>query len=106
MDVWPVLVIVLIAIGLAAAVSGTTTRCPSCKKWWARDLTDKEEVGRTNGYKTVIRHDINRDADGREIGRTERQEQVHVTRIEYRNHYRCGFCRHMWITFSTSEVGG
>jgi len=93
-------------IALIGLISGLETQCPSCKKWWARKFEGKEEIDREGGYKTVTRYDIQYDKYGKEIGRIKRQEQVHVTRVTYRNYYKCKYCQYKWTTISTSEYEG
>jgi hypothetical protein len=94
-----------IALGtlMGVLISGYTTRCPLCKKWWARELVDREEIDVQDGYKTVIRIDPVRDKRGREIGYVERPERVYVVYVTYRNYYKCKYCRYRWTTISTSE---
>ncbi|MFA5034037.1 MAG: hypothetical protein WC614_13600 [bacterium] len=98
--------LICIATGLIVLILGLKSRCPSCKKWWVRESNGREEIGREGDYKTVKRYDITRDKKGKEISRTERKEQVHITRVTYRNHYQCKNCHHKWTTISTSEYEG
>lgn len=95
-----------LGIVLIILVSGKVMQCPVCRKWWARKFTGKEEVGRQGGYKTITRQDIRRNAKGEEIGRTERQEQVHVIQVTHQNYYQCKYCHHSWTNLSTSEYEG
>ena len=98
------LIVIFIAVIILA--TGLSRRCPSCHKWWSRKLMRTEEIGREGGYKTVTRYDIQRDKDGNEIGRTERKEQVHVTKITYKNYYKCNKCGYAWSSISISEKEG
>lgn len=91
---------------LIVLIQGWNTRCPSCKKWWSRQFLGRKEIDREGGYKTVTRYDITKDKDGNELYRTERKEQVHVTRVKYQNYYRCRNCGYEWTTISTHEYEG
>ena len=68
------------------SISGFDTRCPKCKKWWAKKSEGSKEIDRKGGYKTVTRTDIIQGREGENIGSIERQEQVHVTRVTYQNY--------------------
>lgn len=96
----------LIAVALIVIISGYVMACPSCSKWWARKSKSKSLIDSKGAYKTITRYDIRRDSTGKEIGRTERQEQVHVVRNTYQNQWQCKHCHHEWSTISTSEYEG
>jgi hypothetical protein len=105
---WIFLLIIVggfIALGAVKEVliSGYTTRCPLCKKWWARELVARKEIDVQDGYKTVTRIDPVRDKRGREIGYVERPERVYVVYVTYQNYYKCKHCGYKWTTISTSE---
>lgn len=106
MENWMWVILGLIVIGIIVLISGLVTICPNCNKWWGRKSEGRKELDRQDGYKTVIRYDIRRNSKGEEIGRTEREEQVHVTRVKYLNYWTCKNCRHNWTTISTSEYEG
>ena len=66
-----IIMIVLIAlIPLSILLGGYITRCPRCKKFFARKLTDRKELDRFMTTKTVTHYDIQRDSSGKEIGRS------------------------------------
>jgi hypothetical protein len=90
-------------IAIKVLILGYTTRCPSCKKWWAGELIDREEIDVQEGYKTVIRNDPVRNKRGRIIGYVKRPERVYVVYVTYLNYYKCKYCRYKWTTTSTSE---
>jgi hypothetical protein len=90
-------------IAIKVLIIGYNTRCPSCKKWWAGKLIDREEIDVQEGYKTVVRNYPVRNKRGRIIGYVERPERVHVVYVTYLNYYKCKYCRYEWTTISTSE---
>jgi uncharacterized Zn finger protein (UPF0148 family) len=102
----PAVFVAILIVGIIVSVSGVSTRCPSCKKWWAESFIGAEEVDRKGGYETVTRRDRHRDGWGRSIGTTERQEQAYVTRITYLNQYRCKYCAHRWTQTSVKAHEG
>jgi hypothetical protein len=103
MEILIIVLLVIAIIAVAIVACGYTTRCPNCKKMFARKLTSRDELGREGKFKTVTRQDITRDASGKEVFRTQRQEQVHVTDIKYENHFTCKYCQHTWDAESVSE---
>jgi hypothetical protein len=101
-----ILIFIAIIISILIIVHGLSTKCPKCKKWWAGKSIDSYEMGREDDYKTVTKYDIARDADGKEATRTERKEQIHVTKVKYKNHYLCKYCKHEWVIILTNESEG
>jgi hypothetical protein len=97
---------ICVVIVIIVLITGEEMRCPVCKKRWARSFKGKQEVGRQGGYRTVTRYDVRRNSKGEEIGRTEREEQVHVIQITYQNNYQCKYCQYSWTTLSTTEYEG
>jgi hypothetical protein len=93
--------ILLLLIYLA---SGYSNRCPSCKKWFAKKKLGSRIVDQSSNYRTVTRNDIHRDRHGREIGRTERQEQVIVNTNTTRHSYHCKKCGHQWSSLTIKDA--
>ncbi len=82
------------------------TACPVCKRCWARELVDEDELRREDGYKTVRRRDVISNRSGRTIGYRHRREQVHVVRITTEKFWHCTRCDHEWSTEHVSEREG
>ena len=72
------------------------TKCPKCKKPFAKKRISRQYIGNEDGYETVTRTDVNKNRNGVTIGTTERQEQVHVIYKKYRNIYKCKKCGYEW----------
>lgn len=100
------LLIVAGAIGLIVLISGLVTQCPSCNKWWARELIGSKLLNSEGFYKTITREDIQRNNKGEVKGRTQKQEQVHMIKETYENYYQCKYCKHTWSTISSREYEG
>jgi len=66
--------------------------CSSCGQWRAVVSQGRVETDRDGYYKTVTRTDTHRNSRGEVIGTSDRDEQVHVTRVAYREFYKCKFC--------------
>jgi len=81
METWVWYLIGAGVITLIVLISGLVTRCPSCKKWWARKFEGREEVDRKEWR------------DG-------------ILAVTYRNYYQCKNCQYKWMTtsFSTEEM--
>lgn len=103
---WIFIIIVGGVIGLIVLISGLVLQCPKCNKWWARESKGSDLLKSEGYYKTITREDIQRNSKGEEIGRTQRQEQVHMVCKTYRNYYQCKHCQHSWSTISTNEYEG
>jgi hypothetical protein len=106
--------IVLSVVGSIAA-SGSSTACPSCRRWWARTLSDRTLLDRKRGFRTVTRTDLHsggysghsstgRTHYGTTWGETQRQEQVQVLRSSYLNQYACKYCGHTWDQHAVEET--
>lgn len=109
-----ILLVVAATVEVLMLVSGIMMKCPSCKRWWASSLVEKEEIDRKQGIKTVTRRDVHASTHksryGQKIGSTQgttaRKEQIVVTVVTYRNHYKCRHCDHLWTTISKREREG
>jgi len=95
-------VIVLIILFVIAVGIGLS--CPKCKNLYTMRDTGNKIVGQDIEFETVTRDDIHRDKDGKEIGRTERKEQIKVKYTHYLNYHLCKSCGHKWTTKSTSRL--
>ncbi|MEK6647524.1 MAG: hypothetical protein AABY84_12715 [Candidatus Firestonebacteria bacterium] len=93
-------------IMLAIFIFGVYTRCPVCKRLWARKSKGKEEVSKKGGYRLGIQYDIKRDANGKEISKVKKQELVHVIQATYQNYWQCKHCQRIWTTLSNSVYEG
>jgi hypothetical protein len=72
---YPTLVVVSwagTAISMGVLIA-SLTRCPSCKKWWARKLKIKEEISRKNDF------------------------------VTFRKSYECKNCWHKWTVTAEEE---
>jgi hypothetical protein len=69
------------AVAVLVVLYGAATACPSCRRWWARRLVEKEFVDRAVFEK-----------DGSPIGRS-----------TYRTTYECTSCRHRWSATAADE---
>ncbi len=99
-----IIIAIVVLVPLCVLLAGFMARCPSCKKFFARKLTDRKELDRFMTTKTVTHYDIQRDSSGKEIGRTERRETVPVTRVKYQDSYRCKKCNHSWQTITHRDL--
>lgn len=99
-----IVIIVFSVIIIGVMLYGHMNSCPACKKWYSKRFDDQVEIDRSTGYETVIRTDVTRDTSGKEISRTDRQEQVHMTYYTYMNHYSCRACSHKWTKTSEEKV--
>jgi hypothetical protein len=82
------------------------TMCPKCRRAWAKTHVGRRLIDRTGGYQTVTRHDEHTNAGGEVIGKTERQEQVHVVNESYLDFYQCKYCGHEWTGTSSRQYEG
>lgn len=76
-------------------------QCPACKQNWAREVVDKQLLGKRQGYRTVTRYDEHRVTKpgsfiGEKVGETRRDEQVVVTICTYLLTCHCKKCGHTW----------
>lgn len=76
--------------------NGITKKCPNCKKWGTRKDESKVLNDSDIRTKTVTRFDIHKNSEGKEIGRTERKEQVKVKYSNITYNYYCSICNHKW----------
>lgn len=83
-----------------------TKQCPSCARLWAKKHEKSVLIGQSEGYDTVVRYDVHTNSRGEEVGRTRRQEQVHMVYQTHRNHYKCSFCSHQWTDVSRRSFEG
>ena len=83
-----------------------STMCPKCRRVWARRHVGGRLLDRTGGYHTVTRYDEHKNTRGEIIGRTERQEQVHVVNESYLNFYQCKYCGNEWTGTSQRQYEG
>ena len=60
----------------------------------------------STGYETVTRYDITRDKEGKEISRTQRQEQVRMVYKKYENDCECRACGNKWSDISNVRYEG
>jgi len=98
------IVVGIIVIGIL--IYGYVNSCPECKKWFSRNLDNKEEIDRSSGYETVTRNDVTKNNEGKEVSRTQRKEQVRMTYYTYRNYYSCSACKNEWTEISEDKVEG
>ena len=102
-----ILLAIVVGFGLMVYVAwGTSTKCPSCQKWFAQNTLQSIELGRQTGYETETRSDKFKNNRGEVIGTLERQEQVRVTHVQYQNFNQCKFCSYQWHSQSTSKFKG
>lgn len=86
--------------------TGKGTKCPNCKRWFARKKIRKEFLDSSGHYATKNRTDIQRNSRGEQIGTIERQEQIHVTTNHYRQYCKCKYCNYNYsYIFSTTHEG-
>ncbi len=95
-----IILIIITVITLAILIMGFLRRCPSCAKWWSRKNINSEIINERLEYETVTRYDVHRNSQGKEIGRTERKEQIRVKYTDYLNHHYCKNCSVKWDTNS------
>jgi len=88
----------IIIIASIAIYLGYNRRCPKCKKWFCKKKNGTEIIGENKKHETITREDIHKDKDGKEIGRTERKEQILVKYTDYRNYHFCKKCGYKWTT--------
>lgn len=106
-DFWKI--VAVIATGLIAIIYLYflfANRCPACKKFFSKTVLDETVLDSYPHYKTVRRTDISRDSDGREIGRTERDEQIRVIRHEVLVSCQCKVCGYEWEYMEDRDVEG
>ena len=101
-----IIIAVVGVIVLGVIIYGWVNSCPECKKWFSKNLDDKEEINRSTCYETVTRTDVTKNAYGKVVSRTRRKEQVRMTYYKYRDHYSCATCSHKWIEISAKKVEG
>ena len=94
-------IVILIVAGYAQH-----TKCPKCRKPFARHLENVELISTEPFYKTITREDVTRDRHGRVKSTTERDEQIRMIRKVYDEHYICKKCSHTWIVQDEQEVEG
>ncbi len=87
-------VVIAAIVALIIVGTGRASSCPKCGKWWGMKEVDRKETGRQPGMKVVTRASVRKDAQGKEIERRERQEQVQVLRVTYDVLVRCQRCQH------------
>lgn len=97
-----VLLVLLAAFGVGAWYA-FSHRCPSCEKWLAAKESGKDLIDRGISHEMVKTDDEHRDASGKIIGTTTRQQQISVVTSTYRVHHRCRYCGHEWSTIKTSK---
>jgi len=102
----PPIIIITIVVILLIMMYGFRRRCPKCKKWFARRITNTQTIDRKQYYKTVVREDIHKNSKGEEIGRTKRNEQVHMIKDTDRVYCECKKCGYQWTYLSISEREG
>lgn len=83
---------------VAYFAQGTATRCPSCKRYFARTFAGDELVDKNQKFDTVLRRDKHFNTQGQQTGYTTRREQVRMTYERYLHHYTCKFCSFEWST--------
>lgn len=96
--------ILFIVLGLIIASTGYSLRCPSCGKWWSKKFVQKKEADRENSFKTVIRKEVYKNRKGRIEGSTEREEQINILVVTYKNYYRCSKCNYNWTEEEIKEI--
>lgn len=102
---WAIVVAVVVGIGFVVyLIAGASSACPKCRKWFSAQTLATYELGRRGAYETITRQDQHKNAKGEVIGTTSRQEQVHVTYINYRAHKQCSKCAHQWVAEYTTKV--
>jgi hypothetical protein len=91
-------------LGIIVFGIGVYLSCPKCKSWWSRKNDGSKITNENTKFETITRYDIHRNKEGKEIGRTERKEQIKVKYTDYLNYHSCNNCNHNWTTTSTSRV--
>jgi len=86
-------VVIVGIIVLAVIVSGLSSKCPACGKWWGLKVLAKKEISREPGMKWVTRTETQHNSQG-QMSRVQRQVQVRVMRIKYDGSFRCNVCGH------------
>lgn len=87
-------------------LAGVDSRCPSCKKLFARKRINKTFVDSAEGYDTVTRVDTIKNRRGETIATKERKEQVHMTTNYYRIDCKCKKCGHEWHYITSHRFEG
>jgi len=104
---WATGIATVIVVGLIAwVVAGTSSQCPSCKKWFALQRLQTNELGRSTGYETETKVDTYKNNKGEVIATKERQEDVRVTYVKYQHLNQCKFCSYQWWSQSSSKYKG
>ena len=93
----------LAVLGVIIAGIGYYLRCPNCESWFSRKNNGSKITGEENKYETVTRYDIHKNSEGKEIGRTERKEQIYVKYTHLLNYHTCSKCNHDWTTTSVQR---
>lgn len=86
-------------------INGYRRKCPSCERWFAGKRLSKDLLDVQNRFKTVTRHDKQKDREGKLIKVVERQEQVAYQVSTFLETYRCKHCQWEWARTSQSQNG-
>jgi hypothetical protein len=109
-------VVCLIGVCVCAGLAGggRASRCPACRRWWARLSVGRALVDQCHAYKTVTRRDSQSGgfagiARGGLFGgttwwETKRREQIYVLRKTFENYKQCKFCRHPWVIVTKEDT--
>ena len=90
----------VILISFLIMRKGIKTRCPECKRWFARKEVGKEYAGSNEHYETKNRQYVTRNRHGQVLTTTEHPEQVHMTTNYYSHNCICRKCGYEW-TYNT-----
>mgnify|MGYP000153159951 CR=1 FL=1 len=81
---------------------GESSKCPSCKKWYAKQHLTTEPIREEVGYKVFTEKSQIKNETGEVIGTTEHSEQRKVKTVHYLHCYQCKKCGYQW-TFESQE---
>ena len=90
--------VVLTVILVVWIMRGSSTECPSCKKWFGQVALQRQEIGRSTRYETENKVEKYRNTKGEVIMTKERQEQVLYIYVRYQQLNQCKFCSYQWMT--------
>jgi hypothetical protein len=83
------------------------SKCPNCKRGFARIFTGSKPIKSEGGYSTVNRTDrVENPKDFNDVKYIHRTEQVHVVRTWYDYYWKCKYCDHAWKTLGIKEREG
>ena len=95
----------LIALGgLIYAGVGASSRCPSCKRWFAESKTGVTRIDARTGFQVRDVTTETKNSAGVVTARHTTQQQFRVLTETWRHDYVCIHCGHGWATSSVTST--